>query len=110
MVLGATLLVEGPPEMRIRLAVALAVSLPFAAITIFLATIAFRAKENKVITGREALIDSVGVARTALTPAGKIFIHGEYWDAVATRPVEIGERVRVTAIDGLRLTVEPTNS
>jgi membrane-bound serine protease (ClpP class) len=110
MVLGAMLLVEGPPEVRIRLGVALAVSLPFAAITIFLATIALRARENKVLTGREALIDAIGVARTALSPAGKIFIQGEYWDAVATRPVEAGARVRVTAIDGLRLTVDPINS
>ena len=110
MVLGAMLLVEGPPEVRIRLAVALAVSLPFAAITVFLATIAFRARENKVLTGREALLDAIGVARTPLAPGGKIFVQGEYWDAVATRPVEAGTRVRVTGIDGLRLTVEPVNS
>jgi membrane-bound serine protease (ClpP class) len=110
MVLGAMLLIEGPPEVRIRFAVAAAVSLPFAAITVFLATIALRARENKVITGREALIDAVGVARTPLSPAGKIFVQGEYWDAIATRPVEAGARVRVTGIDGLRLTVEPVNS
>ncbi|HET8549681.1 MAG TPA: nodulation protein NfeD [Bryobacteraceae bacterium] len=110
MVLGATLLVEGPPEVRIRLSIALAVSVPFAAVTVFLATIAFRARENKVITGREGLIDAIGVARTALAPGGKIFVQGEYWDAVATRPVEAGARVRVTGIDGLRLRVEPLNT
>jgi membrane-bound serine protease (ClpP class) len=110
MVLGAMLLVEGPPELRIRLAVALAVSGPFAAVTVFLATIAFRARENKVMTGREGLIDAVGIARTPLAPGGKVFVQGEYWDAVATRPVEAGARVRVTGIDGLRLTVEPITS
>jgi membrane-bound serine protease (ClpP class) len=110
MVLGATLLVEGPPELRIRVSTALAISVPFAAVTIFLATIAFRARENKVITGREGLLDAVGVARTPLAPGGKIFVQGEYWDAVATRPVEVGARVRVTGIDGLRLTVEPISS
>ena len=107
MVLGALLLVEGPAEMRIRLGTALGVSIPFALITIFLATIAFRARENKVVTGREALIDAIAVARTPLTPEGKIFVHGEYWDAISSQPLPAGARVRVVAVDGFRLKVEP---
>jgi len=107
MVLGALLLVEGPAEMRIRLGTALGVSIPFALITIFLATIAFRARENKVVTGREALIDAIAVARTPLTPEGKIFVHGEYWDSISSQPLPAGARVRVVAVDGFRLKVEP---
>jgi len=38
---------------------------------------------------------------------GKILVHGEYWDAASASPVAIGGRVRVTAIDKLKLTVEP---
>jgi membrane-bound serine protease (ClpP class) len=110
MVLGALMLVEGPPEVTIRLGTALAISLPFAAITIFLATLAFRAHENKVVTGREALIGAVAVARTPLTPEGEVFVQGEYWHAVSSRPVETGARVRIVAAEGFRLTVEPLNS
>lgn len=110
MVLGAMLLVESPmPEMRIRLSTALALSLPFAAITIFLVSLVIRARENKVISGAEGMIGEVGVALAPLTPAGKVFVHGEYWDAVATAPVEAGQRVEVTAIDQLKLTVRPTS-
>ncbi|HEX5431475.1 MAG TPA: NfeD family protein [Bryobacteraceae bacterium] len=42
-----------------------------------------------------------------MTPAGKVFIHGEYWDAVSSTPAEPGTEVRVVGIDGMRLRVEP---
>ena len=58
-------------------------------------------------TGREGMIGQMGAAITELAPEGKVFVHGEYWDAVSVRPVPAGARVRVTAIDKLRLTVEP---
>jgi membrane-bound serine protease (ClpP class) len=107
MVLGAILLVEGPPEVRIHLSTALAVSLPFALITMFLVTIVVRARRNKVVTGISGMLDEIGVARTDLSPAGKVFVHGEYWDAVSSASVPEGSRVRVTAVDGLTLRVEP---
>jgi membrane-bound serine protease (ClpP class) len=110
MVLGAVMLIEGPPEARIRLSTALAVSLPFAAITIFLATLAFRARANKVVTGREALVGAIAVARTPLAPEGKVFINGEYWNAVSTHPVEAGAKVRVVSSEGFTLRVEPASS
>ncbi len=109
MVLGALLLIDGPAELRIRLSTALGLSIPFAAITIFLATIAFRARENKVLTGKGTLIDEIAVARTPLNPEGKVFLQGEYWDAISSRPVDVGTHVRVTAVQGLKVTVEPVS-
>ena len=108
MLLGAVMLVESPvPELRIHWSTALAVTLPFSAITVFLLTIAVRARRNKVETGVEGMIGQIGEALTELAPDGKVFVHGEYWDAVAVRPVAAGARVKVTAIDRLKLTVEP---
>jgi len=108
LVLGSLLLVDAPiPEMRVKLATALAVSIPLGAITVFLMTIAFRARRNKVVTGIEGLIGEVAVAQTPLAPAGKVFVHGELWDAVSSANVPAGERVRVSKVDGLELTVEP---
>ncbi|MGA2181699.1 MAG: nodulation protein NfeD [Bryobacteraceae bacterium] len=107
MVLGAVLLVDGPPEVRIRLSTALAVSLPFALITMFLVSIVVRARRNKVVTGIPGMLDEIGVARTDLSPAGKVFVHGEHWDAVSSAPLPEGSRVRVIAVDGLTLRVEP---
>jgi membrane-bound serine protease (ClpP class) len=109
LVLGAVMLIDSPvPELRVQWITAIALALPFSAITVFLLTIALRARRNKVETGREGMIGLVGRAVTALAPDGKVFVHGEYWDAVAPMPVIAGAPVRVVAIDRLKLTVEPT--
>jgi membrane-bound serine protease (ClpP class) len=110
LVIGALLLVDAPiPEMRVRFLTALAVSIPLGVITVFLMTIALRARANKVVTGAEGLIGEIAVAQTALTPAGKVFVHGEIWDAVASADVSAGEKVVVQKVDGLELKVDPTH-
>jgi membrane-bound serine protease (ClpP class) len=107
MVLGALLLVEGPPEMRIRLGTAIGVTLPFTLITIFLLSLVLKARANKVVTGEAGMIGEIGVVRTALAPRGTIFVHGELWDAVSSTTLEAGSRVCVVAVEGLTLRVEP---
>src|SRR3954447_5543298 len=108
LVIGALLLVDAPiPEMRVKLATALAVSVPLGVITVFLMTVALRARRNKITTGVEGLIGEVAIAQTPLAPSGKVFVHGEIWDAVATTNVSAGERVVVHNVDGLQLKVDP---
>jgi membrane-bound serine protease (ClpP class) len=108
MLLGALLLVESPlPELRIHFMTALAVTLPFALITTFLVALVVRARAAKVITGSSGMIGEIGIAHTPLTPAGKIFVHGEFWSAVSSAPVEAGARVRIVEVRGLALRVEP---
>jgi membrane-bound serine protease (ClpP class) len=108
LVLGAVMLVDSPvPELRVHWSTALALALPFSTITVFLLTIAARARRNKVETGVEGMIGLIGTAMTSLVPEGKVFVRGEYWDAIAVRPADAGAHVKITAIDGLKLTVEP---
>jgi membrane-bound serine protease (ClpP class) len=108
--LGGLLLVDGPiPEMRVKLATALAVAIPFGAITVFLMTIALRARRNKVTTGAQGMIGQPGVARSSLAPSGQVTVVGEIWNAYSSIPVPIGEPVVVRGIDGLTLIVEPAN-
>jgi len=108
MIFGSLFLVDGPiPEMRVHLVTALIVSIPIGIITIFLMTLALRARRNRIITGREGMIGEIGVARTQLEPSGKVFVHGELWNAVAKTAVPPGTRVRVAGVDGLQLIVEP---
>ena len=108
MVLGAVLLVNSPiPEMRVHLSTAVAITLPFAIITVFLMSLVLRARANKVVTGTSGMVDAVAIAHTPLNPAGKVFVHGEFWDAISSHPVEAGARVRVVAVEGLELRVEP---
>jgi membrane-bound serine protease (ClpP class) len=106
--LGGLLLVDSPiPEMRVHLLTALAVSIPLGLITAFLMTIAVRARRNKVVTGAQGLIGQTGMAQTMLAPEGKVFVHGELWNAVATSPLPPGQLIVVRRIDGLTLQVEP---
>jgi len=115
MVLGAVMLVNSPlPEMRIHWGTAIAVAMPFALITAVLLSLVVQARRNKAQTGEEGMIGQTGSAVTDLAPTGKVFVHGEYWNAVAQGPsgspprasVPAGAPVRVTAIDRLTLTVE----
>ncbi len=106
--LGGLLLVDSPiPEMRVHLLTALAVSVPLGLITAFLMTMAVKARRNKVVTGVEGLVGETGVAQSALSPGGKIFVHGELWDAVSSSDVPAGQSVVVRRVDGLLLQVEP---
>ena len=107
MVFGALMLVDGPiPEMRVRWQMALAVSAPFGLITIFLMNIAMKARKNKLIVGRDAIVGSEGKAETALHPSGKVIVMGDLWNAVCTEEVEAGELIIVRKITGLQLEVE----
>ncbi|MBV9610577.1 MAG: nodulation protein NfeD, partial [Acidobacteria bacterium] len=97
MVIGALLLVDAPiPEMRVHLLTAFAVAVPVGLITVFLVGIVLRARRNKVVTGTQGLIGEIGTAQSPLRPQGKVFVHGELWNAVASGDVEAGEQVRVT--------------
>jgi membrane-bound serine protease (ClpP class) len=110
LVLGGLLLIDAPiPEMRVKLWTALAVSIPLGLITVFLMTIALQARRNKVVTGIEGLIGEIGTAQTALAPSGKVFIHGEIWNATASSEVGVGQNVVVEKVDGLQLQVTPTS-
>lgn len=108
MILGSLLLINSPiPAMRIHLSTALALALPFAAITTLLLSLVLRARANKVVTGYEAMVGRTGIAITDLAPEGKVFVNGEYWNAVSSKPLHAGAKVRVTAAQELTLKVEP---
>ena len=109
--LGGLLLVDAPiPEMRVHFVTALAVSIPLGIITAFLMTLAVRAHRNKVVTGVQGLIGEVGTAQGVLAPLGKVFVHGEIWDAVSSSPIPAGSKVVVQKVEGLQLEVAAVNT
>jgi membrane-bound serine protease (ClpP class) len=108
MVIGGLFLVDGPiPQMRVNILTALAVSIPIGLIAVFLTTIVLRARHGRVSTGSDGMIGEIGVARTSIGTDGKVFVHGELWNAVAKSVIPEGSRVRVAGINGLHLLVEP---
>jgi membrane-bound serine protease (ClpP class) len=110
MLLGALFLIRSPlTSGGVSLGIALAVTLPFAAITVFLMRLVLRSRRWKSSTGREELLGAQGVVVSPLaaTAEGLIRIHGELWRAVSPNSIPEGQPVRVTKVEGLRLHVEP---
>jgi membrane-bound serine protease (ClpP class) len=67
---------------------------------------AVKAQFLKVKTGREGLIGEIGSARTDISPTGKVFVHGELWDAVSDTTIRAGELVKVIALEGMKMRVK----
>jgi membrane-bound serine protease (ClpP class) len=109
LVAGAWLLVDGPiPELRLPLTFVLPAALAMAALAAWAVRLAASAQRGRVSTGVEGLRGEQGTVTMPLSPEGKVFVHGELWDAVsAAGPVAAGTRVKVTEVVGLRLVVEP---
>ncbi len=75
---------------------------------VVVAGLAFRAQVSKVITGPRGLTGEIGIVQKALSPEGKIFVHGELWNAIADEVIEEGTKVRVVEVDKLVVKVEKT--
>jgi membrane-bound serine protease (ClpP class) len=106
LVLGSLMLFKTPePALRVS-GELIAMVAGFSVLVVgFLAFMALRAQRLPVRTGVEGLIHEIGVARSPLTPHGKVFVHGEIWDAIADEPVAVGEPVEVVAVRNLTLAV-----
>jgi membrane-bound serine protease (ClpP class) len=108
---GALMLFEEQPlptpALEVSLSVILPVTLFLAALTIVLGRKVVEAQRRVPVTGQEGLLGKVGTARTEIDGNGKIFIHGEYWDARAKARIPEGAKVKVVGIEGLTLDVEP---
>jgi membrane-bound serine protease (ClpP class) len=64
------------------------------------------AHRQRVTTGEEGLIGEIGEAVSDLAPEGKVFVHGETWNARGRRPAPRGSRVKVVRVVGMMLEVE----
>ncbi len=87
----------------------LIVSVALAAGVLLLGLIMFLARNLRrpVVSGVEEMLGAIGEASEAIDGLGSVFVHGETWKARSTRRIEKGEPVRITAIKGLELEVEP---
>ncbi len=109
-VLGSIMLINSPiPEMRPAMPIIITFALCFGAIFLFLTFKVFQAMKRRKETGREGIIGESGVARTDIdSHQGKVFVHGEWWNAIADGLIPAGSRVQVEAMDNLTLKVKKT--
>ncbi|HJQ59718.1 MAG TPA: NfeD family protein, partial [Vineibacter sp.] len=109
--LGAAILIDTDvPEFEIGWPVIAGVALAGLAFALVVGRLAVGAWRRTVVTGREQMIGGQGKVVDWRAASGHIQIHGERWQAVSSAALAPGQMVRVTALDGLTLRVEPDGS
>ncbi len=107
LILGSIMLFESPlPYLRVSLSVLLPTVIFISLFFILVISLAIKARLAQPISGVEGLIGKECIAETDISPEGKVFIHGELWNAISEEPVKKGERVIVRGLKGLKMIVE----
>ncbi|MFQ5825533.1 MAG: nodulation protein NfeD, partial [bacterium] len=111
MLLGSLMLIEQPPEnfepiLSISLELIITVVAFTAAFFIFAIGMAVKTHRTKVTTGIEGIVGEKGFAQTKISPEGNVDVHGEIWKAFSDNTIKKGEKIRVVAVERLRLKVE----
>ncbi len=91
----------------LSLPLVIALALTSLAFMMFVTGLALRQRRRPVVSGREQLLGGVGEALEPFAGDGRVMAHGETWAARSRVPVGAGQAVRIIAIDGLVLEVEP---
>lgn len=110
-VLGSLLLFDTPDStLNVDRNIVYAAAGTFGGFTVLVSYLVLRSQRRKPSLGSEGLVGEIGEVKQQITPGsarGKIFVHGEYWNAVADQTIEVGTRVEVVRVDGMCLTVRP---
>jgi membrane-bound serine protease (ClpP class) len=108
LLLGSLMLFEGEsPEGQVSWGVLTPTLLVVSGFFTAVAFLVFRSQVSRPMTGSAGLVGEIGVVKKALAPRGKVFVHGELWNAAARTPIGENVPVRVVAVSGLLLEVEP---
>ncbi len=103
---GLTMLFRSAEGFMVSLWVIIAVTLVTGAFFFFVISLGVKALRRPYVSGREGVVGHVGEAKTDLNPTGQIFVDGSLWTATSEEGIiSRGERVYVTAMSGLKLTV-----
>jgi membrane-bound serine protease (ClpP class) len=105
-VLGSLFLFDAPEqEILVDRSVIATVALCAGFIMFTLTMLAARAWRQKPVSGTEGLVGATGEVRVRIAPRGKVWVHGEYWNAESDEDIEVGQKVQVVALHGLVMKV-----
>ena len=108
LIFGSMILMDSSvPELQLSLRFVLPIAVGLAAVAAFLVRLSVAAQRLASVSGVAGMIGETGEAMTAIEPGrtGRVMTHGEIWTATAAEPIAEGDRIRVTSVDGLTLTV-----
>jgi len=108
MLLGSLMLFKSTPSISVHLPISLIISVTLAisAFFIFAMAMAVRTISKKVTTGKEGIIDEIGIAVSNIDPEGQVKIHGEYWKARSDEPIKKNEKIIVLEVERLELIIK----
>jgi membrane-bound serine protease (ClpP class) len=107
-VIGSIILMDTDvPAYQISIPIIAAFAASSAALFVFVVGAAVRARLGAVRTGAPAMIGASAQVLDDFDGDGRVRAFGENWQARSTRPLQRGNEVRITAVDGLVLDVEP---
>jgi len=104
--LGSIMLFNEDSGQRISLQVFLPTLLVISGFFVIIAGLVFKAQVSRPKTGGTGLIGEIGIVKKEILREGKVFVHGELWNAKAGKQIPEGISVRVTGVSGLVLEVE----
>ncbi|MCE2485727.1 MAG: nodulation protein NfeD [Desulfurellaceae bacterium] len=106
-VMGSLFLFDSPdaelaPDRGVIFGAALGVGL----FILIAGSLSMQAYRRRPVTGTEGLIGELGEVRERLAPRGKVWLHGEYWNAESDEDdIEAGQAVRVVDVAHMVLKV-----
>jgi len=110
-VIGSIMLLDtGIPGYGISIPIIVMFALTSAAFFMFVVGMAMKAQKRPVVSGAEELIGAAGKVTDDFDGEGRVRVHGELWQARCNIPLVKGQKIQVTALDGLTLVVEPHDS
>lgn len=111
MLLGSLMLFESPePYLRLSRAVIFATVAVCAGFFSLVLWFVVRTQRSRFVSGVEGMEGERGVAESDIHPEGRVFVHGEYWDAFSAEPIARGERIEVIRVgENMRLEVKKVN-
>lgn len=108
LVLGSLMLFKSAdPAIRVSLELIISMAVFTLVVVTFLVSMVIRSHRAQVATGAEGLLHKYGVTRTQVGRRGKVFVHGEIWNASADEEIPAGSPVEIVSVDGLTLRVRP---
>ncbi len=97
--LGSIMLIDSTePYLQISLGVIVTTVLVFSGLFLFCLFFVVRTQRSRFISGAEAMIGEQGRAVTIIHEQGRVFVHGEYWDAFSPDAIPEGTTVEVVAM------------
>jgi membrane-bound serine protease (ClpP class) len=107
LLLGSIMLFEGgTPDTKLSLRVLLTTVILISGFFVAVASLVFRAQISRPSTGSKGLVGEIGIVKKTLAPEGKVFVHGELWNARAKEALDENVKVRVVKVVNLVLEVE----